>query len=105
MQLFNNDIRTKCEDILASLQEISRRTRDREIFYFLNEIQDKLVEIEYTSDEWFTAINLDNDTADRLRTRIKSLSTALDDYDDEIDDMDSGTPQNRLNTKTPKRSK
>ncbi|HRZ18436.1 MAG TPA: hypothetical protein P5136_00025 [Methanofastidiosum sp.] len=90
MQLFNNDIRMKCEEILANIQELSRRNTSRESAYFLNEVKDKIIEIMYTSDEWHSTINIDHDKIQRLIQRSQDLETVLGDVDDDIDDMEPG---------------
>ena len=66
MELFENDIRQRCENSIAFLEEITRLNKDRNLVFFLQQIQEEVIEIMYTSDSWFLAINSQND-------KLKSL--------------------------------
>jgi ATP-dependent 26S proteasome regulatory subunit len=95
MQLFENDIRTKCDYILAHLQQISQDNTDRNLIFFIEEIRDKIVEIMYTSDDWFVRVNTLNDKVLQAYQKIQGLSksismynNAIDSYEDILDSME-----------------
>lgn len=95
MQLFENDIRTKCDYILAHLQQISQDNTDRNLTFFINEIRDKVIEVMYTSDDWFVRVNTLNDkvlqahqTIQRLSKSVKMYNNAIDSYEDILDSME-----------------
>jgi len=96
MQLFENDIRTKCDYILSHIQQISQNNTDRNLKFFIEEIRDKVIEVMYTSDDWFVRVNTLNDRVlhlnqkiQRLTSSIQSYSNAIDSYEDAIDSLEN----------------
>jgi len=95
MQLFENDIRTKCDYILSHIQQISQTNTDRNLTFFIEEIRDKVIEVMYTSDDWFVQVNTLNDRVlhlnqriQRLTSSIQSYSNAIDSYEDVVDSLE-----------------
>jgi len=96
MQLFENDIRTKCDYILSHIQQISQNNADRNLTFFIEEIRDKVIEVMYTSDDWFVRVNTLNDRVLQLGQRIQKLTksvqsynNAIDSYEDILDSLES----------------
>jgi hypothetical protein len=85
-QLFENIIRQKCEYSIGQLEQIDRMNKDRNLVFFLNEIRDAIVEIMYTSDEWFANINISHDQSILLLKKTEKLTNIIQDYENSDDD-------------------
>ena len=85
-QLFENSIRQKCEYALDQLEEINKLCKDRNMVFFLKETIDTIIEIMYTSDEWFANINISHDQSTQLLKNTEKLKNIIQDYENSDDD-------------------
>lgn len=89
MQLYENSIRMNCEYILDHIAQIKRLNTDRNIVFFLNEINDKIIETLYTSDEWFNTVNMSHDQSLQLLYKNTKLQGVIKGLENEFDDLDT----------------
>jgi len=88
MQLFENNIRSKCEATYDFLEQVKRLGIKNEAEYFLQQAKDIITEIMYTSDEWFIAVNLEHDRKMQLLERNRNLQKAVSGYEDFLEEME-----------------
>lgn len=86
IQLFENTIRQKCEYAIDQLNQVDKLNKDRNIVFFLKETLDTLIEIMYTSDEWFTNINISHDQSVQLLKKTEKLTNIIQDIENSDDD-------------------
>ena len=98
MELFENDIRTRCENSIAFLEEIVRLNKDRNIVFFLQQLQEEIIEIMYTSDNWFLDINTQNDRVKNLIHNNSHLKGTIQEIANEVDDMGPSQTHNKSNS-------
>lgn len=94
MELFENDIRQRCENSIAFLEEITRLNKDRNLVFFLQQIQEEVIEIMYTSDSWFLAINSQNDKLKSLLHNNSQMKGMIQEISNELE-YDSGPNQSK----------
>jgi hypothetical protein len=85
-QLFENTIRQKCEYAIDQLNQVDKLNKDRNIVFFLKETLDTLIEIMYTSDEWFANINISHDQSQQLLKKTEKLTNIIQDIENSDDD-------------------
>ncbi len=85
-QLFENTIRLKCEYAIDQLEELNKLNKDRNAVFFLKEALDTLIEIMYTSDEWFANINISHDQSQQLLQKTQKLTNIIQDIENSDDD-------------------
>ena len=89
MKLFENIIRNKCEECNDFLKEIEKFSKDRNSLFFIQQLRDSLVEILYTSDEWFLNINDTTDHNKKLFHQLQNAGKTINEYSNAMDDIES----------------
>ena len=88
MQLFENNIRSKCEAIYDYLEQIKKFGISRDAEFYFQQAKDTLTEIAYTSDEWFVGMNMEHDKKLQLIQRNRDLVKAVHGYEDILEEME-----------------
>ena len=88
MQLFDNTIRNKCLECEDFIKEIEKFCKDRNSIFFVQQLRDSLVEILYTSDEWYLNINQTSDRNKQLINKLQHSNKTINELNNAFDDME-----------------
>ena len=87
MEIYDNTIRAKCEESMDFLKEIEKFSQNKNALFFIQELRNTIIEITYTSDEWFLNINNVSDRNKRLVNKLEHSHKTINELNNDFDDM------------------